>query len=79
MTEHAPTARRPRTELVRRRSLRNGWLLVGVGLLIPVVALIGAFIGWSWRRAEGGGHLALIVTGVGVFGVRLALWLNGVP
>lgn len=79
MTEHAVSERRPRSELVRRRSLRNGWLLVGIGLLIPVVALIGAYTGWSWRRAEGGGHLALIVTGVGVFVVRLALWLNGVP
>lgn len=79
MTEHAPTARRSRSALVRQRSLRNGWLLVGVGLLIPVLALGGAYIGWSWRRAEGGGHVALIAMGIGVFVVRLVLWLNGIP
>lgn len=51
---------------------------MAVGLLIPFLALGGAYIGWSWRRAEGG-HLALIATGIGVFVVRFTLWLNGIP
>jgi hypothetical protein len=79
MTEPAAPARRPRSELVRQRSLRTGWILVGVGLLIPFLALGGAYIGWSWRRAEGGGHLALIATGIGVFVVRFTLWRMGIP
>jgi hypothetical protein len=79
MLDHATDVRRPRAELIRQRSLRSAWIFVAIGLLIPVVALLGACIGWSWRRTEGGGHLPLIAIGVTIFVVRLVLWLTVLP
>ena len=76
----SPTAvtPRPRAALLRERSLRKAWLLVLAGLLIPALSLAGSRIGWSWRRADGGGQTVLIAAGVVVFVVRIALWLTGV-
>jgi hypothetical protein len=77
MSERAETIGRPRAELLRQRTLRQGWFLVAAGLLIPVLALGGAANGYKLRRQEGSGHLPLIVTGAAVFVGRLALWLSG--
>ncbi len=71
-------AARPRVELVRRRALQGGWGCVVLGLLIPVIALRGVYVGVTWRRNDGGGQLALIATGAVVFVGRLALWIAGV-
>ena len=77
MTDATVAAPRPRAELLRRRSLRRAWLCVAVGVLIPFVALIGARIGWSWHRAEGGGQLPLVIGGSAVFIARITLVLVG--
>jgi hypothetical protein len=79
MSDQTRAAPRPRAELIRRHSLRRAWLCVAGGLLIPFLALVGVGIGWSWRRAAGGGQLALIAVGATVFVGRLTLWLMGIP
>ncbi len=78
MTDEPIETSRPRQELLRRRAMRNGWLCVAIGLIVPFLALGGAWVGWSARHVDRRGVL-LAVTGVGVFVVRLALWMNGIP
>jgi hypothetical protein len=77
MTDQTTVTSRPRVALLRQRSIRTAWACVAVGLLIPFVALWGLRVGWSWRRADGGGQLALIACSLGVFAVRMTLWLTG--
>jgi hypothetical protein len=78
MNQDAATIGRPRAELLRTRSLRQAWFLVAVGLLIPVLAIVGARTGYRLRRNESGGHMILILAGTTVFVVRLTLWVTGV-
>lgn len=66
----------PRADLLRQKTLRMGWVLVGVGLVLPILALAGAVSGWQVRRRDGGGQLALIITGIAVFAIRLTMWMT---
>lgn len=74
MTDEAVTPKH-RSELVRRRYLKTGWLIVATGVVIPVLAAVGGYRGWQLTRLgyrrEG---LPLLVVGAVVFIVRLALW-----
>ena len=78
MHHDAATIGRPRSELLRTRSLRQAWFLVALGLLIPFLALFGARNGYRLRRDENGGHMVLILAGTTVFIGRLAFWLTAV-
>jgi hypothetical protein len=78
MTQDAATIGRPRSELLRTRSLRQAWFLVALGLLIPVLAILGARTGYRLRKDENGGQMALILAGTTVFVGRLTIWLTGV-
>jgi len=66
-----------RLSLGRRHLLRTGWGLVALGVLVPVLALLGAVIGavltYGARRRA---NAALALVGLGVFAVRLVLWLG---
>jgi hypothetical protein len=64
-----------RQEALRRRRVRDGWILVAVGLLIPFLALWGAVHGWGVREDSPRMGWSLLVAGVAVFTVRMALWL----
>jgi hypothetical protein len=69
-----PVARR---DLVLRRYAKTGWIVIGIGLLIPVLAAAGAYRGWRlvrWGRSSEG--IPLLVVGLVVFVARLALWAN---
>ena len=65
-----------RQALLRRRSLRSGWLMVAVGVLVPVLALWGGVVGWRMRHVVPTQGWALAGIGTAVFAVRLALWLS---
>ena len=67
---------RPRAELLRRRALKEGWLMILVGLLIPFIALGGAAVGWRLRHTDRRHGVALLIAGLGVFAVRLALYVG---
>lgn len=72
------SSRRPligRDEALRRRHVRNGWLLVAIGLLVPFLALLGAIHGWGVRERSPAAGWSLLVAGVTVFTVRMVLWL----
>jgi hypothetical protein len=57
--------------------LRDGWLLVGVGLLIPPLELgaiaIGAILAGRGRQAIG---IAMIISAIAIFAVRAALYFG---
>ena len=75
----ATSSQRPllgRDEALRRRRVRNGWIFVAFGVLVPFVALWGAAHGWGVREASPRAGWSLLVAGVTVFTVRLALWLG---
>ena len=72
------SSRRPlvgREEALRRRHVRNGWIFVAFGVLVPFVALWGAVHGWGVREQAPRAGWSLLVAGVAVFAVRMALWL----
>jgi hypothetical protein len=63
-------------ELKKRRThLRDAWLLVGVGVLIPMLALAGAI--WAVVQASSGQSRAIApaVVGFAVFALRSALYV----
>jgi uncharacterized membrane protein YfcA len=66
------TADPTRSDLLARNYAKRGWIFILVGILIPVLAFVGAFIGWRLasadRREQG---LPLIVVGLLVAGLRL--------
>jgi hypothetical protein len=66
-----------RRELVLRRYAKTGWLIVAIGVIVPVLAFAGAYRGWRlvrWgRRSEG---LPLLLVGGAVFVVRIGLWAS---
>lgn len=64
-----------RAEAVRRRSLRGAWGWLAAGLLIPVLALYGAYIGWGHRNSAPRQGYTLVVLGFAVFAIRVALYL----
>lgn len=65
-----------RAQAVRRKALRGAWAWLALGLLIPVLALYGAYIGYS-HRAEAPRHAwTLVVLGVAIFAIRLALYVR---
>ena len=63
-------------QAVQRRVARDGWLLLLVGLLIPVFALFAAFYGWQLRDADRRAAMILVPAGIAVFVVRMVLWLG---
>ena len=65
-----------RQEALRRRFVRNGWILVVAGLLIPFLALWGAGYGWGMREYAPRSGWPLVIAGVTVFAVRLGLYLS---
>jgi hypothetical protein len=67
--------RRPRAELMRRRALKEGWIAVLVGLIIPVVALWAVRVGWNLRDSQRAQGNALMAVGATVFVARLALFV----
>ncbi len=66
-----------RAELLLRRYIKNAWLFVLFGVLIPVLAFMGAYRGLrlmrSGRRQQG---LPLLLVGSAVFLLRLGLWMQ---
>ncbi len=67
---------RSRGELLQRKALRNGWLLNLGGLLFPLLALGGAYIGF--QAARGGRRelgLAMAAVGLAIFSLRLTFAL----
>lgn len=65
-----------RTEALQRRDLRRAWLLLALGLLIPLIALWGAYDGWMARKASPRLGWTIVVLGVAIFAVRLALYVG---
>jgi hypothetical protein len=66
-----------RRDLVLRRYAKTGWIVIGIGVLIPVLAAAGAYRGWrltQWGRSSAG--IPLLVVGLVVFVARFALWAN---
>jgi hypothetical protein len=78
MSDHvsSPSIGRPRAELLQRRVARDGWLLLLVGLLLPVFALFAAVHGWRLRDADRRAAMILVPAGIAVFVVRMVLWLG---
>jgi hypothetical protein len=66
---------RGRNELALRRRVRVGWGFVAIGVVAPVLAAVGALLGVGVARRARVHGIAMAVTGVTVFGVRLAVWL----
>jgi hypothetical protein len=66
-----------RFALAVRHLVHLGWGLIAVGAIAPVLAALGGALGlllvFGGRRAHGA---ALAVAGLGVFAVRLVLWLG---
>ena len=64
-----------RAELVLRRYTKTGWIIVGVGVIVPVLAAMGAYRGLRlirWGRQPQG--LPLLIVGGAVFAVRMFFW-----
>ena len=65
-----------RFALALRQLVHVGWGLIAVGVIVPILAALAAVLGILLvpaRRAHG---VALAIAGLGVFGVRLVLWLS---
>jgi hypothetical protein len=66
-----------RAELLVRRHIRSGWLLIAIGVIVPILALGGPFYGVRVSRfGRRGAGAALIAVGFAVFLARLILWLG---
>jgi hypothetical protein len=65
-----------RTAALQRRNLRNAWLCMLLGLLIPLLALLGAYLGWQVRETAPRTAWTLVGVGIAIFVVRLALYLG---
>ncbi len=66
-----------RTELVLRRYVKTGWIIVGIGVVVPGLAFAGAYRGWRLiRRNQRAQGLPLLLVGGVVFVVRIALWAS---
>jgi hypothetical protein len=66
-----------RAHLVLRRYRNTGWMIVAIGLIVPVLAAGGAYRGfrlWRWGRASDG--LPLLLVGSAIFVARMALWAS---
>ena len=66
-----------RREVLLDRHVKTGWLLILVGLIVPVIAIGGALYGVgavrSGRQKMGA---LLILAGLAVFAIRLTLWVG---
>ena len=73
----APVYAAPAEPVKKDHLLRDGWLLVVVGLLIPPLeigaAVIGAILAGRGRQATG---IAMILSAIAIFAVRAALYLG---
>jgi hypothetical protein len=66
-----------RAELLLRRHVKSGWLCIAIGVIVPILALGGAFYGVRVRLfGRPGMGSALIVVGFTVFLARLILYLG---
>lgn len=73
----APVIGRPAQELLARKHLREGWLLVLAGVLIPFFGIWAAAKGVRvWGISRSPAAIALIVVGVVVFAARLAYYVG---
>jgi len=70
------TTLRARSDLLARKLLRQGWLLVAFGLLVPPVALVGALYGVAAIRQGRRSGWTLCLVSISVFTARLVLWLG---
>jgi hypothetical protein len=66
-----------RGDLLVKRHIRSGWLIIAVGLIVPLLALGGVYYGVKviglGRREMGA---LLIAVGLAVFLVRMILYLG---
>jgi hypothetical protein len=73
----APVYAAPAEPAKKDHLLRDGWLLVGVGLLIPPLEIgaivIGAILTDRGHRATG---VAMIISAIAIFAVRAALYFG---
>ena len=60
----------------RVRPVRDAWLLVGIGVLVPMLALVGGI--WATIQAANGEKRAIpiAIVGISVFFLRMALYFN---
>jgi hypothetical protein len=73
----APAPEGPPPESSKRvRPVRDAWLLVGIGVIVPVLALCGAI--WAVVQAANGERRAVPIAVVGftAFVLRMALYWN---
>ncbi|MFP5361761.1 MAG: hypothetical protein ACLGI5_03410 [Thermoleophilia bacterium] len=72
----APLIGRPAQELLARKHLREGWLLVLAGVLIPFFGIWAAAKGVRvWGISRSPAAIVLIVVGVAVFAARLTFYV----
>jgi hypothetical protein len=66
-----------RFALAERQLVRSAWVLIAVGVIVPLLAAVGGALGAilfaGGKRLHGA---VLAVLGLGVFAVRLVLWLG---
>jgi hypothetical protein len=71
------TAARSRADLLDDRAVKSGWLMVAIGVLVPLLALGGVFYGvQAARNGRRQAGYTLIFVGLLVFTVRMALYLR---
>lgn len=77
LEEHLNVEDGGRFALAVRHLMHVGWGLIAVGVIVPILAALAAVVGIllvaTGRRAHGA---ALAIAGLGVFAVRLVLWLG---
>ena len=66
-----------RSALVERKLVRQGWLVLVLGLVVPFLGLWAAANGRRLLRTGNPHGLPLVVLGLAVFAVRLALYATG--
>ena len=77
LEEHLNAEDGGRFALAERHLVRSAWSLIAIGVIVPLLAAVGGILGailfWGGKRLHGA---VLAVVGVGVFAVRLVLWLG---
>jgi hypothetical protein len=66
-----------RSALIERKLVRQGWLVVVLGFVVPVLGLWAAANGRRLLRAGNPHGWPLVVLGLAVFAVRLGLYGTG--
>ena len=68
----------PRASLIERKLARDGWIVLVVALVLPFLGLwVAASNGRRLVQAGNPHGWPLVVVGVGVFVVRMAMYLSG--